>query len=847
MSSVNFLVRTFFSLLIAAALMGGVPKLTNHVSQDGPTAVHDALPLNFELNHGQTNARVKFVARSDGYVLFLTPTELVMALDNPAAHRRGKENLEARETTSEKVRPPRSIVRMKLKGANPQPQIEGLDQLPTRSNYFTGADPAAWRTNIPNYARVRYAQVYPGIDMVYYGNARRLEYDFIVAPGSDPEMIEIAFGGSQDFEMSRTGDVILHTQQGDVRQSKPVAYQELNGVKEEVPVNWVAKNERSVGFQLGAYDPSRPLIIDPVLIYSTYLGGSGFDQGYAIAVDSLGNSYVTGQTAAIDFPTTSGAFQTVYGGGDAFVAKLNPSGSALVYSTYIASASGNGIAVDDAGNAYITGDAGPTSFPTTAGAFQTSPLGYDAFVTKLNATGSALVYSARFGGNLDDFSRGIALDSAGNAYITGWTVCRSTICTFPTVNAFQPNYAGGNNDAFVTKIDSSGSSLVYSTYLGGGKIINGTEDWGEAIAVDNVGSAYVTGYTYSPDFPVTAGAFDTSRAGLDAFVTKFTPDGVSLVYSTFLGGAGRELGQGIAVDANGNAYVTGVTESFDSPFTSAYEGFPVTSGAFQTKGSYDAFVTKLNAKGSALVYSTYLGGSAGVDRGWAIALDGAGNACVTGDTASTDFPVSNAIQAAYGGGLSDAFVTKLNASGSGLVYSTFLGGNLSDEGRGIACKGSDVFATGDTSSANFPTSNPLQVNNGGGLQNHDDAFIVRIGDVGPTPTPTPTPVVTPTPTPTPVATPTPTPTPTPAPVTDTIKILRAEYQQSKASLRVDATGTAPAATLRVYVTSTGALIGTLKNNGNGRFSASLSWPTFPVNITVRSSFGGSASSAVTPK
>src|SRR4029079_6158860 len=306
-----------------------------------------------------------------------------------------------------------------------------------------------------------------------YGDARRLEYDFIVASGSDPEMIEMEFGGIQDFEISRMGDVVLHTPQGDIRKNKPVAYQEVNGVKEEVPVSYIPKNEHYIGFQLGDYDRSRPLIIDPVLVYSTYLGGSGFDQGYAIAVDSLGNSYVTGQTAAIDFPTTPGAFQTAYGGGDAFIAKLNSSGSALIYSTYLTGASGNGIAVDSAGNAYITGDAGPVSFPTTAGAFQTAPVGYDAFVTKLNSTGSALVYSARFGGNLDDFSRGIALDTSGNAYITGWTVCRSTICTFPTVNAFQPNFAGGNNDAFVTKIDSSGSSLVYSTYLGGGKIING--------------------------------------------------------------------------------------------------------------------------------------------------------------------------------------------------------------------------------------------------------------------------------------------------------------------------------------------------------------------------------------
>src|SRR4029078_13532735 len=289
------------------------------------------------------------------------------------------------------------------------------------------------------------------------------------------------------------------------------------------------------------------------------------------------------------------------------------------------------------------------------------------------------------------------------------------------------------------------SSLIYSTYLGGGKIINGTEDWGEAIAVDNAGSAYVTGYTYSPDFPVTAGAFDTSRAGLHAFITKFTPDGASLVYSTFLGGAGREQGQGIAVDSNGNAYVTGINESFDSPYTSAYEGFPVTSGAFQTKGSYDAFVVKLNAKGSALLYSTYLGGSAGVDRGWAIALDNAGNACITGDTTSSNFPVSNPIQAFYGGGSSDAFVTKLNASVSGLFYWSFLGGPLSDERRGIACRGGDVYVTGDTSSSDFPPRNPLQVNNGGGLQNHDDAFVVMIGDIVPGPTPTPTPVATPIP------------------------------------------------------------------------------------------------------
>jgi beta-propeller repeat-containing protein len=842
--------KTFFSFLVTSSLVCLVATLVHTAGSSGvsvspvenrnthpePHRIHNTLPLNFELNQGQTDRHVKFVARSNGYVLFLSATEAVMALDNPAAHWKGKEKLDVRESdfdsTSRKAMPPRAIVRMKLEGANPTPQLEGLDQLTTRSNYFAGSDPTAWRTGIPNFGRVRYTQVYPGIDMVYYGDQRRLESDFIVAPGANPDIIEIAFGGIARFEISGMGDLLLHNPQGPIRLTKPAAYQEVDGVKQEVSINYIPKNVDSVGFQLGAYDQSRPLVIDPVLIYSTYLGGSGFDQGYAIAVDAVGNAYVTGQTAAIDFPTTDGAFQTNYGGGDAFVAKLNPTGSALVYSTYINSASGNGIAVDSAGNAYITGDASSVGFPTTAGAFQTDPMGYDTFVTKLNSSGSALVYSARFGGNLDDFGRGIALDGSGNAYITGWTVCRSKICTFPTINAFQPNFAGGNNDAFVTKIDSNGSSLVYSTYLGGGKILNATEDWGEAIAVDAAGAAYVTGYTYSPDFPVTSGAFDTTRAGLDAFVTKFTPDGTSLIYSTFIGGAGREQGQGIAVDDNGNAYVTGITESFDSPFTSAYEGFPVTAEAFQRRGSYDAFVSKLNAKGSALVYSTYLGGTAGVDRGWAIALDTAGNACVTGDTASNNFPVTNAIQPVYNGGSTDAFVTRLNASGSGLVFSTFLGGNLSDEGRGIACSGSeDVYVTGDTSSANFLTANALQVNNGGGIENHDDAFVVRIGNNEPTPTPTPTA----------------SPTPTPAPTVDTIRILRAEYQRSKAVLRVDANGTDPAASLRVYVTATDALVGTLKSNGNGRFSGSLSWPTYPANITVRSSSGGSATSAVALK
>src|SRR6185369_13353759 len=300
--------------------------LANRVSQPDRSNAYGALPLSFELNQGQTNEQVKFLARSEGYVLFLTATEAVMALDNPVAHQKGKENRELRSRAEDSLpRTPRRIVRMKLEGANPEPQIEGLEQLPGTSNYFTGSDPADWHTDIPSFTRLAYAQVYPGIDMVYYGNRRRLENDFVVAPGARPDVIQMTFSGIKDFEIDRMGDLVLRTEQGNIRQSKPIAYQEANGVREDVSVSYGVNGMDHVGFQVGAYDPARPLIIDPVLTYSTYLGGSGFDQGYASAIDSPGNAYVTGATAAIDFPTTPGAFQTNYGGGDAFVTKINPS------------------------------------------------------------------------------------------------------------------------------------------------------------------------------------------------------------------------------------------------------------------------------------------------------------------------------------------------------------------------------------------------------------------------------------------------------------------------------------------------------------------------------------------
>jgi hypothetical protein len=683
-------------------------EINNKISVEPEVVSHSIksdfgkLPLGFEANAGQIDRQVKFVSRGQGFALFLTDAEAVLSLRK-----------------NDRQTPP-AVLRMRLDGANQTPEVVGQNELAGKSNYFVGDNPNEWKTDVPNYSRVHYKEVYPGIDQIFYGNGRELEYDFIVAPEAEPNIIALDFTGAEKLEIDANGDLILNVGGEQIRQQRPVVYQEINGEKYYVAGNYELKSENKIGFEIGEYDRAKPLVIDPVLVYSTYLGGNGFDQGYAIAVDSSGNTYLTGRTSTTDFPTTGGAFDTTYNGStDAFVTKINATGNALVYSTYIAGAVGNGIAVDSSGNAYVTGEAGPPNFPTTPGAFQTSPYDFDAFILKLNQSGSALVYSSRFGSNFADYGNGIAVDVSGNAYITGWTVCRAPTCTFPVVNAFQPNYGGGYNDGFVTKINSTGSALVYSTYLGGGQIINATEDWGEGIAVDGAGSAYVTGYTYSPDFPVTPGAYDTERCGLDAFITKFAPDGRTLVYSTFLGGCAREQGMGIAVDAAGNAFVAGWTESTT---------FPTTAGAFQTTGSFDAFVTKLNPTGTALVYSTYLGGSADVDRGWDIAIDTAGNAYIAGDTKSNNFPVADAIQPDYGGGYVNAFASKLNPAGTALVYSTYLGGNSFDGGRNIAVDGSgSAYITGYASSDNFPvTAGAFQMQNGGGFEHHDDAFVAKI-------------------------------------------------------------------------------------------------------------------------
>ena len=732
-----------FCLAAAFVLLGGATSTVSHFShrfesralpfQPPHVRVSEAygkLPLHFEANQGQTDSGVKFLSRGRGYTLFLTGRgEAVMLLGKPAPMYDRLESaalLRAAAKPSPKPATPAAVVRMNLIGASTSPRVEGVEESPGKANYFIGNDPKMWRTNVPMYAKVKVHGLYPGVDLVYYGNQRKLEYDFIVAPGADPGSITMAVEGAERPSLDGQGDLVLAIEDKEVRFQKPVVYQEVDGVRQEISGSYKLKSAHQVGFQVGAYDGSRPLIIDPTLSYSTYLGGSGLDQSLGIAVDSSGHAYVTGFTTSTNFPTTPGAFQTTAPGGvvDAFVAKLNAAGSALLYCTYLGGSGvdqGLGVAVDSGGHAYVTGFTNSMNFPTTLVAFRTtSGGGAHAFVTKLNPTGSGLVYSTYLGGSSNDRGLGIAVDSGGHAYVTG----RTNSMNFPTTpGAFQTTSSGGF-DAFVTRLNPTGSGLVYSTYLGG----SGT-DQGRGIAVDPGGHAHVTGLTNSTNFPTTPGTFQTtSGGGVHAFVTKLNPTGSGLVYSTYLGGSGSDQGQGIAVGSGGHAYVTGSTSSTN---------FPTTTNAIQpaSGGGEDAFVTMLNSTGTGLVYSTYLGGS-GDEEGKGIAVDSRGHAYVTGFTSSINFPrTTGAFQAIapvkvpLGG--HGAFVAALNPLGTGLVYSSYLGGSGEDVGFGIALDGSySAYFTGLTNSINFPTTaGAYQTTDPVPIMGSGEAFVTKIANM----------------------------------------------------------------------------------------------------------------------
>ena len=623
------------------------------------------------------------------------------------------------------------MIKASFVDANPDPRIAGGDKMDYKCNYFLGNDSSKWHTDVPNYDFVVFEGIYAGIDLKYYGNGRQLEYDFIVSPGADYSQINIRYEGAKSLAVNESGALVVKTDWGTVTEMPPNIYQIIDSKKSEIRGKYYLLAENAFGFRLDdSYNPAFSVTIDPALAYSTYLGGSLNQYPWDIAVDETGCAYVTGITNASDFPTTVGAYDVTYNyTSDVFVTKLNSTGNGLVYSTFLGGYQGDqgyGIAVDAAGCAYVSGTTDCPDFPMTPYAFDTSfNAGYggvDGFVTKLSPGGNSLIYSTFFGGYGHDWPYDIAVNEAGEAYITGELY--QSACPV-TPNAFDTIF-GGDIDGFVTKFNASGSGLIYSTYLGGhsvnelGQPANNTSC--HAIALDAAGNAYITGRTYSPDFP-TVNAFDAvlnndgnGFAGSDAFVSKLNSDGSALIYSTFLGGGvgtdHSDWADGIAVDAAGCAYVAGSTYCPDFPTANAFD---------YSLGAQDAFITKLSPAGNSLVYSTFLGGT-GSDYGGHVVIDTAGCAYVTGATYSYDYPTRLPYDASYNGDF-DVFIAKFAPGGDKLAYSTFLGGSGAEFGMGIAGNGAgDVYVTGRTVSANFPTVNAFDAS----YNNAQMVFIAKL-------------------------------------------------------------------------------------------------------------------------
>ena len=694
---------------------------------------YGTLPLSFEQNQGQADPRVRFLSQGKGYAISFGADGADFLLSK-ASHEAGIPSPAElhRKVKSQDGTVRSDLLRLRLVSGT-TPAVSGENQLPGTVNYFIGNDPAKWHAGIPTFERVRYTSVYPGINLVYYGSRGRVEFDFELAAGADPKVIRFRLDGSRALKVDREGNLVVIALSGSVSFRKPVVYQPAdpltaNNGKHLVAGSFRVCADHTVRFALGHYDHTKPLIIDPILNYSTYLGQGSAAK--ALAVDSAGEVYVTGW-ADKGFPTTANGFQASqenphFGTITPYVAKFNSTGTALLYSTYLSGTGNdiaNAIALDAAGNAYVAGAATSTDFPITPGALQTtnkatSATGKDTgFVAVLNSAGTGLIYSTYLGGSTQSGVMSIAVDSSANAYVTGFTYDTD----FPiTAGAYQiapvKKQAADAYSGFVSKLNSAGTGLLYSTYLSGASL-----DSAQAIALDPAGDAYVTGYTYSLDFPITPGAFQQTNNALNgtAFVTEINPSGTGLAYSTYLGGSFSEEALAIAVDASGSAYVTGNTSS---------ASFPVTPGVFQptlktNHGlSTNSFITKFNSGGTALIYSTFLGGSnngyggGSADYGTGIAVDAQGNATVAGDTAGLDFPVTTgAFQTQNLAELNSAdpatFLTRINPIATALLYSTFLSGSGDQTGYTCDCAvglavdpSGNVYLAGVTVSVDFPTT-----------------------------------------------------------------------------------------------------------------------------------------------
>ena len=659
----------------------------------GSAAHSYVVPLSFEPNQGQVDEQVKYLARGQGYSLFLTAGAAVLGLRGagPGA--------------------PTQWVSLHLRGAAAS-AIAGEELQAGRSNYFIGNNPAGWRTNIPNFSRVRYSQVYPGVDLIYYGRQGRLENDFEVSPGTNPKVIAWQLEGADQVRVNSAGDLVFTVGGKEVSFLQPTAYQMEGGQQRDIPIRYRVQG-RKISFALGKYNRHENLVIDPVLTYSSYLGGTGGEVAYSVVVDGSGDAYVTGVTASTNFPTSPSVYQPKYAGdGDVFVTEFDPAGTGLIFSTYLGGTGDDTpaqIYLDNTrpnatGNLFLTGSTTSLNYPVTGAAFQQVFGGIqDAFLSELKPDGSALVMSTYIGGTGTDFGTALTLDSSGNIYVVG----SANSTNFPTKNALQL----GNNgfyDVFVTEVSPVGQ-LEYSTYLGGT-----LSDYGTGISVDSNGNILVSGYTFSSDFPTQNALQSTLAGGSDLFVSKFTPGSTSLLFSTYLGGSSNDESLGMTLDSGGNIYLTGSTQSLN---------FPVTTSAYQSSllGTANAFITKLAPDASQVLLSTYFGGGQ-TDQADALALDSAGNIYITGYTQSTNFPLLDASQNVLGisgagncGSTNlqyvlpnivcpDAFVVRFSAQGVP-IYSTFLGGNGTDAGQGIAVDSSGAaYVVGSTTSPNFPAT-----------------------------------------------------------------------------------------------------------------------------------------------
>jgi hypothetical protein len=675
-----------------------MPARTAGASGNGPpppanSSVFGRLPISFEQNKGQVGTGRLFLARTAGYSLSLNRNGVEIG---------GKHS-----------------IHFGFVGASTSVRVMGSGKLPGSVNYFVGNAPSRWHVDIPTYRKVIYRHLYAGIDLAYEGAGTEIEATWTLAPGADPNRISMIVSGTSRLQLALDGGLTSSAPGSRFALSAPVAYQSFVGKRRHVPVRFHLGSGGHLSLRVGAYDRALPLVVDPTLTYATNLGGSSSDFAGGIAVDSRGNSYIAGSTSSPDFPVVRAVQPREPGTTDqedAFVAKLNPAGTALLFSTYLGGNNdedGAAIALGAGGAVYVTGFTRSTDFPRRhelkqqkGGCNSRRSSGGDAFVVKLGSHGDKLIYSTCLGGSGTDWGTGIAVNRAGAAFVTGST--RSD--NFPTANPLQRHRAG-SVDAFVAELAPGGGRLAFSTYLGG----KGADE-GSAIALDSAGSPYVVGSTDSLQFPRRSPLQHTLAGGTDAFVVKLDPSGRHIVYATYLGGSGADAALGVAVDQKGDAYVAGATESRIFPTSHAVQS--------QSGGATDAFVTELAPDGASVVYSTYLGGE-GNDVATAIAVDSAGKAYITGSTASPNFPIERPLQPAYAGGYfyGDAFVAELAVDGRSLVYSTYLGGKGDDVGMAVAVgKAGDAYITGGTSSEDFLVTHNIN----GGRPARGNAFVIRI-------------------------------------------------------------------------------------------------------------------------